>query len=43
MLEAEKAAGPAVIQEVSEAEAREQRATERPSGGGDGVADDGYR
>lgn len=30
LLEAEKAAGPAVMQEVNEAEKREQRATEKP-------------
>ena len=30
--EAEEAAGPAVVQEVSEAEKREQRATEKPLG-----------
>lgn len=35
LLEAEKAAGPAVIQEVSEAEKREQRATEKPPGAGE--------
>jgi hypothetical protein len=32
LLEAEKAAGPAVVQEVGEAEKREQRATEKPQG-----------
>jgi ABC-2 type transport system permease protein len=36
--EAEKATGPAVMQEVGEAEAREQRATEKPSGAGEHAA-----